>query len=119
MKATKIEDTNYMALPGLLPGTIMFGDSKSAGHIIRVVCSHLDVTENEIVSMHRYRRLVEARQIAMFLIRKHTSRSLKDIAALFGGRDHTTAIHSIATVKDLCFSDETYRNTLLQIENKL
>lgn len=110
---------NYVALPGLLPGTPIYGDSKSAGHIIKVVSDHLDVTEKEMFSIHRYRRLVEARQLSMFLIRKHTRRSFKEIGLLFGGRDHTTAIHSIQHVKDLCDSDEVYRNELLKIENKL
>lgn len=118
MKTTDIHQINYIALPGLKPGT-MFRGSLSASHITNIVSGMLDVTENEMFSKHRYRRLVEARQIAMFLIRKHTARSLKDIAAIFGGRDHTTCMHSIQTVENLSSTDEDYRNRLLKIENNL
>lgn len=118
MKTTDISQTNYIALPGLKPGT-MFCHNVSATHITNIVGETMDVTPQEMYSRHRYRRLVEARQIAMFLIRKHTTRSLKDIAYMFGGRDHTTAIHSIQTVENLSFSNEDYRNRLLKIENNL
>ena len=113
-----INTVNYMALPGLKPGNKIYSD-KSPEHIIDVVCEHLSITVSDIKKERRFRHIVEARQIAMFLIRNHTSRSLKAIAVLFGGKDHTTVIHSIQTVEALCFSDHVYKQRLLKIENDL
>lgn len=115
---TDINTTNYMALPGLKPGNAIYSN-KSPEHIIEVVCKHLGLSVDDIRRQRRFRHLVEARQIAMFLIRKHTPRSLKAIAFLFGGKDHTTVIHSIETVESLCFSDNLYKQQLLKIENDL
>lgn len=113
-----IAATNYWTIPGMLKGTT-FMKYLLADHIIKVVSEQLDVTRQEMFSIHRYKRIVQARQIAMYLIRKNTTRSWTDISHLFGGRDHTTAIHSYRTVENLCFSDDTYKQRLLKIENLL
>lgn len=113
-----ISTTNYMALPGLMPGVVMYAN-KNAEKIIYIVCEALEVTRKDLLSKDRYRGIVQARQMAMFLIRKHTGKSLRETGRIFGGRDHTTAIHSINTVKNLCFADENYRSRLLNIENQL
>ena len=113
-----IASTNYWTIPGMLKGTT-FIKNLLADHIIRIVGEQLYVSRTEMFSIHRYKRIVQARQIAMYLIRKNTTRSWTDISNLFGGRDHTTAIHSYRTVENLCFSDEQYKQRLLQIENLL
>jgi len=118
MTPTNIFTANYIALPGLKPGAVFYNTGMTVDHIINIVGKVLDITEKEMCSIHRYRRIVEARQIAMYMIRKHTTRSFAEIGTMFGGRDHTTAIHSINTVKNLCL-DETYKQRLLQIENLL
>jgi chromosomal replication initiator protein len=115
---TDIATTNYMALPGLKPGCEIYSN-KTPEHIIEVVCKHLGLSVDDIRRERRFRHLVEARQIAMFLIKKHTPRSLNAIAFIFGGKDHTTVIHSIQTVESLCFSDHVYKQRLLKIENDL
>ena len=60
----------------------------------------------------RTRQLVTPRQIAMFLIRKHTSLSLPEIGKRFGGRDHTTVIHAVKKVDAELTRDIAYRNKL-------
>lgn len=109
--------SNYMALPGLMPGVLFFG-SKSPDSIIDAVVIALGVERSLLRSRTRIRHIVEARQIAIYLIKKNTTMSLAQIGKMFGGRDHTTAIHSINTVKNLCL-DETYKQRLLKIENLL
>src|SRR5678816_3685979 len=86
-----IASTNYWTVPGMLKGT-KFIKNLLADHIIRIVSEQLDVSRVEMFSIHRYKRIVQARQIAMYLIRKNTTRSWTDISNLFGGRDHTTAV---------------------------
>jgi chromosomal replication initiator protein len=113
-----IAQANYMALPGLMPGTT-FAGVKNANDIIYIVTVMMGVTDAALKSKRRHRFLVEARMMAIYLIRKHTRMSLAHIGALFGGRDHTTAIHSINTAEDLILTDHNFKRQLLMIENKL
>ena len=118
MIPTNIFTANYIALPGLKPGAMFYG-TKCVDSIIDSVTLSLGVERMQLKAKTRLRHIVEARQIAIFLIKKHTNMSLAEIGRLFGGRDHTTAIHSIQVVNDLCDSDEQYKQRLLQIENLL
>lgn len=58
-------------------------------------------TPDELVASGRKAPLVRCRQIAMYLVREHTSLSLPKIGELFGGRDHTTVLYGIDKVKGL------------------
>ena len=118
MKPTNIFTANYMALPGLKPGAMFYG-TKCVDSIINAVSLSLGVERKSMQAKTRIRHIVEARQTAIYLIKKHTNMSLAEIGKIFGGRDHTTAIHSIQVVNDLCDTDETYKQRLLQIENLL
>jgi chromosomal replication initiator protein len=62
--------------------------------IQQIVASHYKIDVKEINSKKRNKRLVEPRQIAMFLCRKFTDASYPHIGSCFGGRDHTTVIHA-------------------------
>jgi len=116
---TDIATTNYMALPGLKPGAIIFGCRRTAADIITCVEDEFGILYDKMKSIHRYRRIVEARHVAMYLIRKHTNISLFEIGKMFGGRDHTTAIHSIQHTQDLIDTEPDFKQRLLTIENRL
>lgn len=77
------------------------------------------ITQFEMENKTRRREVVIARQIAMYLICKYTRLSLKSIGEMFGGRDHTTVIHSKNTVCDLLESDPIYFNRFKEIEDML
>lgn len=76
------------------------------------------VTE-DLKSKTRKREIVQARQIAMFFSKKFTKSSLKLIGTHFGGRDHSTVIHSCQTVTDLKETDRKYRKDIEEIEKKI
>jgi len=116
---TDIATTNYMALPGLKPGAIIFGCKRTASDIISCVENEFGITYDRMKSIHRYRGIVEARMTAIYLIRKHTNISLFEIGKMFGGRDHTTAIHSINRTQDLIDTEPDFKQRLLMIENRL
>jgi len=118
MHITNISETNYMALPGLMPGVKFFG-SKTPEAIIDVVTLFLGIEKKSLKEKTRVLHIVEARQISIFLIKKHTNKSLTEIGNLFGGRDHTTAIHSIKKVQDMIDTEPDFKNKLLLIENNL
>ncbi|MFP3899498.1 MAG: chromosomal replication initiator protein DnaA [Acidimicrobiia bacterium] len=62
-------------------------------------------TNDEIISKHRQRPLVTARQIAMYVMRELTDLSYPNIARVFGGRDHTTVIHAVEKIGALMSKD--------------
>jgi chromosomal replication initiator protein len=65
------------------------------------VALHFSMTEDEICSPSRTRTLVQARQIAMYLVRELTDLSLPKIGEAFGGRDHTTVLHANKKIAQL------------------
>jgi chromosomal replication initiator protein len=87
--------------------------------IQRSVCNFFDIPEDLIRAKTRKQEVVNARQIAMYLAKELTNSSLKTIGLHFGGRDHSTVIHSYQTVEDQIKSDEKFRETLKQIQKKV
>jgi chromosomal replication initiator protein len=63
----------------------------------------------ELHSPRRARRVARPRQVAMYLARELTSRSLPDIGRRFGGRDHTTVLHACRRIAELCRSDPMFQ----------
>ena len=63
----------------------------------------------ELHSARRARRVARPRQVAMYLARELTSRSLPDIGRRFGGRDHTTVLHACRRIEALCKSDPLFQ----------
>lgn len=72
------------------------------GRIQRIVAEYYNIPLSEMTSDRRPRAIARPRQIAMYLCRMLTPHSLPRIGTYFGGRDHTTVMHAIKTVEDLC-----------------
>jgi chromosomal replication initiator protein len=71
------------------------------------VAAHYDIPAYEMVSARRAREVAHPRQVAMFLTRELTPKSLPDIGRYFGGRDHTTVMHALAAVTErMSINDE-------------
>lgn len=87
-------------------------------YIKQSVSEYTGIQVPKLESKSRKRELVEARQMAMWLIKKHCTYSLKTIGESFG-RDHTTVIHSINTVNDLIKTDYAHlEDTIKRIERR-
>lgn len=116
---TNIATTNYIAVPGFKTGYFdRYPSTVKQGFIIDAVCRKFGVTEEELKSRVRKRRIVEARQVCMYLLKKKTKLTLKAIGDLFD-RDHTTVMHSDQTVKDLMAIDKEYKIAVEDIEEGL
>lgn len=82
--------------------------------IKRVVCKHFEVSHTDLVSSRRHHKVTLPRMIAMYLSRELTVCSLPMIGRQFGGRDHTTVLHSVRKIEELveskgfCSRDVTY-----------
>ena len=73
--------------------------------IIRKVSDHYNLRMSDLISARRARSVARPRQIAMFLSKNLTSKSLPEIGRRFGGRDHTTVIHAIRKIEELKVTD--------------
>lgn len=69
--------------------------------IQRRVSEHYRIRQAEMVSARRAREVARPRQVAMYLAKQLTPRSLPEIGRKFGGRDHTTVIHAIRQIERL------------------
>lgn len=87
--------------------------------IQKMVCEYFDVPYDKLLQKTRKREIVQARQITMYLAKAFTKNSLKTIGEHFGGRDHTTVIHSCQTVKDLMDTDGVFRENVLELQQKV
>jgi chromosomal replication initiator protein len=65
------------------------------------VADHFRIRQTEMVSARRAREVARPRQIAMYLAKQLTPRSLPEIGRRFGGRDHTTVIHAVRQIERL------------------
>lgn len=82
-------------------------------HIQRVVVDHFPgVTMRDLNSPRRIAKIVLPRQIAMYLAKTMTARSLPDVGRRFGGRDHTTVLHAVRKIEALVASKPEIASTV-------
>jgi chromosomal replication initiator protein len=78
--------------------------------ILEETANYFQLSTGDLISKSRSRPLTQARHIAMYLMRENTGLSLVKIGEIFGGRDHTTALHGIKKVEaDMRARDATFR----------
>ena len=87
--------------------------------IQNVVSNFFNIPLSEMLSQRRSRPLARPRQIAMFLAKKMTSRSLPEIGRRFANRDHTTVIHAVKTITRLSEQDDEMKKNVSQIKSLL
>ena len=97
-----IEDI-YRENPGINP---------TPQYIIETVAEYFGVTPSDITGSKRGQDIMTARQSAIYLTRRLTKHSLPEIGTAFGGRDHTTVMHSINKIETALQKDETMRATI-------
>ena len=77
----------------------------SIEEIQRKVSDHFNIRMSDLVGPKRLRIYARPRQIAMYLAKMHTSRSLPEIGRHFGKRDHTTVMHGVRRIEELMTTD--------------
>ena len=73
--------------------------------IQRRVAEHYNIKLADLVGQKRVRTIARPRQVAMYLAKQMTTRSLPEIGRRFGGRDHTTIMHGVRKIEELCADD--------------
>jgi chromosomal replication initiator protein len=100
-------DLAERALQGLLPQT---ETEIPPPLILEETATYFSLSTGDLLSKSRSRPLTQARHIAMYLMRECTGLSLVKIGELFGGRDHTTALHGIKKIEaEMQARDATFR----------
>jgi chromosomal replication initiator protein len=87
--------------------------------IQNTVSNYFNIALSEMLSQRRSRPLARPRQIAMYLAKKMTSRSLPEIGRRFANRDHTTVIHAVKTITRLSEQDDEMKKNIIQIKSLL
>jgi chromosomal replication initiator protein len=84
-------------------GEVLRGAQKrvTIDEIQKLVSRHFELKPLDLVSARRARAVARPRQIAMYLAKRLTTRSLPEIGRKFGGRDHSTVIHAVRRVEEL------------------
>ena len=80
--------------------------------IQRKVADHYSVRLSDLIGPKRMRTIARPRQVAMYLSKQLTLRSLPDIGRRFGGRDHTTIMHGVKKIEELMATDSQLSDDL-------
>ncbi len=91
----------------------------SIADIQQRVASEFGLRVDDINGRRRTAAIAHPRQVAMFLARQHTSCSLQDIGAAFGGRDHGTVLHAMRTIEEKLRYDSSLRDTINRVAEAL
>ncbi|KQN31206.1 chromosomal replication initiator protein DnaA [Sphingomonas sp. Leaf38] len=88
-------------------GEVLRGAQKrvTIDEIQKLVSAHFELKPLDLISARRARAVARPRQIAMYLAKRLTTRSLPEIGRKFGGRDHSTVIHAVRKIEELRDSD--------------
>ena len=92
--------------------------SISIESIQNLVAAHYNLNINEMLSPRRSRSLARPRQIAMYLAKQHTTKSLPEIGRNFSNRDHTTVIHAVKKIEELIKKDNEIKHNINEIKKK-
>ena len=87
--------------------------------IQNIVSNYFNIALSEMLSQRRSRPLARPRQIAMYLAKKMTTRSLPEIGRRIANRDHTTVIHAVKTITRLSEQDDEMKKNIIQIKSLL
>jgi chromosomal replication initiator protein len=90
----------------------------SVEQVVGAVCAHFGLTPEDIFSAGRRHDLVFARQVAMFLCRRHMGLSFPELGRAFGGRDHSTALYSCRKIEQLQRDDKSIKSMLQALTEK-
>jgi len=91
----------------------------SIDYIQKTVCEHFGVPVEKLKEKTRKRQVVQARQLSMFLAKNYTKNSLKVIGKHFGGRDHSTVIHSCQAIQNLLDTDSKFKESVADVQKKI
>lgn len=94
-------------------------DGVTADSIIDAVCKYFDITKQDIIGKKKSKDVVEPRMIAIYLISEILEIPLVSIGKIFGGRDHTTIMHSRDKISDEIKTSHKIKSFISEIKKML
>jgi len=91
----------------------------SVNQIQKVVSDYYTIKVNSLLSKKRTKEIVLARQVAIYLSRELTDLSLPSIGGAFGGKDHTTILHSYNKIKDKIKKDKSFKSIIKNLVSSI
>ncbi len=93
--------------------------SMTIEEIAKITSVVMGLKVSALTSRDRSKQVSLARQVAMFLAKKHTNSTLADIGAFFGGRDHATVLSSISRIERLSIEDTNIKRTVDKLSREI
>ena len=91
----------------------------SIDSIQKIVSTFYNIKISDLKVKRKYKGYVLPRQIAMYLSRKMTTASLIEIGDKFGGKDHSTVLHSIKKIEEKILQDPSFRETIENLQGRI
>jgi chromosomal replication initiator protein len=95
------------------------GEKNDIQRIQRIVSEHFQITVEDIRSKKRSSNISFPRQVAMYLCRNLTNESFPRIGIEFGGKDHSTVMHSVEKIENEIKVNKDLANTIEKIKNDI
>lgn len=87
--------------------------------IVKSVSNYFEISIEQMKSKTRKKEIVIPRQISIYLAKNYTNMSLKAIGHYFGGRDHSTVIHSIEAVENAMITDKSIKRAITELQKRM
>lgn len=94
-------------------------DVTTKGVIFKIIEEHSGFSKEQLATKSRKKPIVDFRQIAIYLFRKHTMFSSAKVGKLFGNRDHATVLHSCNVVEDHIETEPLFKKMVENFSNML
>jgi chromosomal replication initiator protein len=91
----------------------------SIDDIQKRICEYYNLKMSDLLSSKRLQNIARPRQVAMYLSKILTTRSMPEIGRKFGGRDHTTVLHAVRKVEEFCSNDQEFAQDLEILKRSL
>ena len=114
------KEPNLSEVKIILKDLLNLSENKITIDLIQsTVCKFFKISKNEMLSSRRSRYLVRPRQVAIYLTKILTSKSLPEIGREFSNRDHTTIIHSVKTIEKLKNENSELSSNIDNLKNNI
>ncbi len=112
------KECNYTDIENILNSTGTNTKNLSPQDIVHIVATYTDILPEHILQKKRQPHIVRARQISMYLCRDLLGMSYLALGKFFGGKDHSTVIHSIKKIKEIAVSNKDTHYLLTELKQK-
>lgn len=94
-------------------------EGSSLEHVLKIVCKHYSISPNLVKSKSRQKDIAAVRQVALYMMKKHSFASLQVIGNFVGGRNHSTVIHALGKMEQMIKEDQGFAYKLTAIDQDI